>query len=242
LDDAILNLLLNAMDAMPAGGTITITTQTVDAGVQLTVSDTGIGMDAQTRRRVFEPFFTTKANVGSGLGLSSVHGTLTRWGGTVEVDSTPGQGTTFTLCFPVWRESATPVGTPTTAVTPVRSGNLLIVEDDEEVCDLLDRLLSASHTVTVVRDGREALAQFVPGQRDVALIDLGMPGLAGDRVAAEMVAADSCLATILITGWPLASTDRRGSGFDFRLAKPFDDLDDVEATVKQAIALHDARG
>ena len=93
----------------------------------------------------------------------------------------------------------------------------------------------------MVRDGREALEQFVPGQWDVALIDLGMPGLSGDRVAAEMRAADSSLATILITGWPLAAADPRGSGFDFRLTKPFG-LEIMEATVAQAIALHDARG
>ena len=240
-DDAILNLIINAVDAMPEGGTITITTRAVGAGVQLAVSDTGTGMDEETLRRVFEPFFTTKMDIGSGLGLSTVHGTVARWGGTIQVDSTPGEGTTFTLYLPAETESATPEETPTAAPTPVRSGRLLIVEDAEEVCDLLDRLFSENHTVARARDGREALELFVPGQYDVALIDLGMPGLAGDQVAAEMKSADSCLTTILITGWPLAAADPRRSDFDFHLNKPFDDLDEVESVVAQAIGLHDSR-
>ena len=216
-------------------------TQAVEAGVQLKVSDTGVGMDEETRRRVFEPFFTTRMDIGSGLGLSSVHGMVDRWGGSIEVDSAPGEGTTFTLHFPASAGSASPVVTPTTAATPVRSGSLLIVEDDENVCDLLDRLLSETHAVAVARDGREALQQFVAGRYDVALVDLGMPGMAGDRVAAAMRRADSCLATILITGWPVVDSDPRRSGFDFQLNKPFDDLDEVESAVAQAIALRDSR-
>ncbi len=102
LCDLLLNLLANAVDAMPHGGTIAIFTRAVEEGVELQVRDTGAGMDEEIRRRVFEPFFTTKMDVGSGLGLSTVHGTVERWGGTIEVESTPGEGTTFTLCFPVW--------------------------------------------------------------------------------------------------------------------------------------------
>ena len=199
-------------------------------------------MDEETRRRVFEPFFTTRMDVGSGLGLSTVHGMVARWGGTIAVHSTPGEGTTFTLCFPVWAGSAAVPGTPTAPESPTRRGQVLIVEDDVDVCDLLERLLSAQHALTVVRDGRQALEQFVPGRYEVALIDLGMPGMAGDRVAAQMMAADACLATVLITGWPLTDADPRRSVFDFHLAKPFDDLDEVEATVAQAIALHHTRG
>ena len=242
LDDAILNLLLNAVDAMPEGGTITLSTRTVEAGVQLTVSDTGIGMAEETRRRVFEPFFTTKADVGSGLGLPTVLAAVTRWGGRIEVDSTPGEGTTFTLHMPVWAGPASSAETPTAADPSVRSGKLVIVEDDEEVCALLERLLSENHWVEVVRDGREAVEQFASGAYDVALIDLGMPGMAGDQVAAQMVDADPGLVTILITGWPMADEDPRRSVFDFRVDKPFDDLDALKSVVRQAVELHDSRG
>jgi PAS domain S-box-containing protein len=110
LADLVLNLMENAMDAMPEGGTITVATAALEAVVQVTVRDAGTGMDEETRRRVFEPFFTTKAEVGSGLGLSMVHGTVTRWGGTIEVDSTPGGGSTFTLRLPAAAVGETSVG------------------------------------------------------------------------------------------------------------------------------------
>ena len=108
LYDILVNLIFNAVDSMTAGGTITIAIKAVAESVQLTVSDTGIGMDETTRRRVFEPFFTTKKDVGSGLGLFTVYGTVTRWGGTIEVESAPEKGSTFTLCLPAWKESAKP--------------------------------------------------------------------------------------------------------------------------------------
>jgi len=100
LHDILTNLIFNAVDAMPEGGKIDIRTQMVEEKVQIIFSDTGAGMDEETRRRVFEPFFTTKMDVGTGLGLSTVHNTVIGWGGTIEVDSAPGEGATFTLCFP----------------------------------------------------------------------------------------------------------------------------------------------
>ena len=104
LHDILLNLLFNAVDAMPEGGRITIGAQAVEEGVQITLADTGVGMDDETCRRVFEPFFTTKADVGSGLGLSTIHGAITRWEGAIEVESRPGQGTAFTLRLPIWTD------------------------------------------------------------------------------------------------------------------------------------------
>ena len=118
LHDIFVNLLLNALDAMPEGGRIGIRTRHVDGGVQITFSDTGIGMDEETRRRVFEPFFTTKTDVGSGLGLSTVYGTVTRWGGDIRVESAPGKGTTFSIRLPAWGGEAgaggggSPAGAP----------------------------------------------------------------------------------------------------------------------------------
>lgn len=102
--DILVNLLTNAAEAMPEGGTVTIRTRAVGGDIQLAVSDTGRGMDEETRRRVFEPFFTTKADVGSGLGLSMLYGAVTQWGGSVDVESAPGKGATFILQFPAWIE------------------------------------------------------------------------------------------------------------------------------------------
>jgi len=104
VQEMVANLIFNAVEAMPEGGEIALQTQGEGDFVRLSFSDSGIGMEEQLRRRVFEPFFTTKMDVGSGLGLSALHGTLTKWGGKVEVESTPGQGTTFVLYFPVWSE------------------------------------------------------------------------------------------------------------------------------------------
>jgi PAS domain S-box-containing protein len=102
LQDILVNLMFNSIEAMPLGGTITIRTRSLKTSVELSVSDTGGGMDERTRKRVFEPFFTTKAEIGTGLGLSSVYGTVTRWGGSITVDSTPRKGTTFTIRLPLW--------------------------------------------------------------------------------------------------------------------------------------------
>jgi PAS domain S-box-containing protein len=115
LQDILVNLLFNAREAMPRGGVITIETKTLGEGVELRISDTGGGMDERTRKRVFEPFFTTKAEVGTGLGLSTVYGTVTRWGGAVKVESAPERGATFTIWLPKWggsRELAVPLVKP----------------------------------------------------------------------------------------------------------------------------------
>lgn len=102
----LINLIFNALDAMPEGGMITITTETTEKDVQIVVRDTGTGMDEQTCQRIFEPFFTTRTNVAIGLGLSTVYDTVTRWRGTIEVESEPGKGTTFIIQLPAWIEES----------------------------------------------------------------------------------------------------------------------------------------
>jgi len=242
LSEVILNLLLNAVDAMPEGGTISISTDLADEDgfVSLTVSDTGTGMNEETRRRVFEPFFTTKVDVGSGLGLSTAHGSVTRSGGTLEVESEVGQGTTFKVRLPVFEGEKAEEAAVTGEGHPVRSGKILLVEDDEMVCEVLKRILSEKHTVEVVHDGAAALQAFTPGRFDVALIDLGIPTVPGDKVAADMREQDPALVTVLSTGWVLEESDPRSEGFDLHLQKPIlgPDLDEVIAT---AMVLHDSR-
>lgn len=105
LDDVLINLIYNAVDAMPEGGTISIGIQARQDHAQLMVSDTGIGMDKETQKHIFEPFFTTRADIGSGLGLYMIYTTVMNWGGDISVDSTPGEGTTFTLRLPLWLET-----------------------------------------------------------------------------------------------------------------------------------------
>jgi len=242
LYDIVLNLLLNAIDALPAGGTITVRTQTVEEGVELTVRDSGIGMDAATRHRVFEPFFTTKMEVGTGLGLATVYGTVTRWGGHIEVESRPGQGTSFRVWLPRGTESAVAEeeGTGAPEADPVRGGRVLIVEDHADISNLLTRLLGTKYEVEAVLTGQAAVEQFTAGRYDVVLIDLGLPDLPGDEVNRQLKQVDPGIVTVLLTGWTLDAADPRRALFDFYLQKPLN-LDQIEAVLVRAMALRETR-
>ncbi|MBT7860945.1 MAG: PAS domain-containing protein [Gemmatimonadetes bacterium] len=240
LSEVILNLLFNATDAMPDGGTITLSTRpAVEEGfVTLTVADTGTGMDETTCRRVFEPFFTTKVDVGSGLGLSTAYGTVTRSGGTMAVESEVGCGTIFTARLPVAEGGSEEE--EAVADHTKRSGRILLVDDDQLICDVLQRILSEEHTVEVVGDGADALKGFTPGRFQIALIDLGLPTVPGDKVAAEMRDKDPALVTVLMTGWVIDEGDPRLSNFDLHLPKPIE-VSDLDQIVSEAMTLHDSR-
>lgn len=240
LHDMLANLLLNAVDAMPQGGTITLRTETDGQFVKMYVSDTGVGMTEETRRRVFEPFFTTKTNVGTGLGLSTLYNTITLWGGTAAVESTPGKGTSFVLSFPVWDGVNTAASTPGDTASS-RRGRILVADDDEAVGAVLRQMLGRRHEVSVFIGGREALEDFGPGKYDVAILDLGMPEFSGDQVAIQMRVLDPAIGLILFSGWELPPGDPRGRAFDFEMTKPVRGLAAFDNVVARAIALRDGR-
>jgi two-component system, NtrC family, sensor kinase len=240
LYDIVVNLILNAVDALPQGGTITVATAESGDMAELRISDTGIGMDEETRRKVFEPFFTTKANVGTGLGLATVHGTVTRWGGTISVDSEQRHGSCFTIHLPVC-EAIAPEPEMSVDEAVDQPGRLLIVDDDAFVSSFLVRLLSDHHKVEVATNADEAQGLFAPGQFDVALVDLGLEGQPGDVLAAQLRQADRAVSLIMITGWELAEEDPRRALFDFAVKKPFGDLKQFRATIGRAIALRKER-
>lgn len=234
LHDALLNLIVNAVDAMPDGGDLTVSGRVTDEFVVLSVSDTGVGMDEATARRVFEPFFTTKVNIGTGLGLTTVHRSAQRWGGQIDIDSTPGKGTTFHLRIPVWEES------------PSRDGNhdttrILIAEDEAIVAMVLaDSVRKLGHHVDVVDNGKRALQQLRDSSYDVAILDLGLPGLPGNEVAEQARQKRPRLTTVLMTGWSLSDEDERRQPFDFVLSKPFDDRQARNA-LERALAMSELR-
>jgi PAS domain S-box-containing protein len=208
LTELMTNLILNAIDAMPGGGRLTISTRPAPGDtVVVTVRDTGVGMTEAVRKRIFEPFFSTKGEGGSGLGLAMAFSIVKRHGGDIRVDSEPGRGSTFTMTFPAAVERA---GTeePERPAGPRRNARVLIVDDDPQVLDTLVELLRAlGYDVASAASGAAALALFAPGKFDVVLTNLGMAGVNGWEVAERVRAADRAVALLFITGWGLREDD-----------------------------------
>jgi CheY-like chemotaxis protein len=227
-----MNLLFNALDAMPQGGALTFTTAVDDDRVVCTVEDTGAGMSEEVRRRCFEPFFTTKAEQGTGLGLSIAYGIVTRHGGEIEAWSRLGTGSRFTVRLPVGGE--VPARAPDAPLPrPSRSARILVVEDETAVRGVLvDVLAGQGHEVVACEDGRSALAYVNGPAFDLALVDLSMPGLSGWEVAKALRAAQPQIPIALVTGWgdQIDIGEARARGIDYLMAKPFN-VDDMTRLV-----------
>ena len=208
---------------MPEGGRLVFALGTEESGAVVTVRDTGVGMAPETARRVFEPFFTTKGPQGSGLGLAVVWGIVTRHGGTVEVASRPGEGTTFTVRLPGpgrWR-SRRPATAP---ARPARPARVLVVDDEAGVRAVLRELLGGEgYTVVDAPDGPSGLALCETAPVDVVLSDVSMPGMSGWEVAEACHARFPDLPVGLITGWGdhLDPAQLTRHGVRFVVAKPF---------------------
>ena len=209
LNEVITNLILNAIDAMPEGGTLGIYTRPEgDEHVVLTVTDTGAGMPEHVRTRIFDPFFTTKGEGGTGLGLSVSFSIIQRHSGEMRVESQAGRGTTFTIVLPVgMAEVQAPAGPET--VMGTRSGRILLVDNEVPVMTILGVMLTeAGHHVLPVASGAEAMRIFVPGGFDLVLTNLGMTGMTGWDVAERIRASDPRVPVVFITGWGLQAEDR----------------------------------
>jgi PAS domain S-box-containing protein len=222
LREALINLVFNAVDALPTGGTITLRARGANGSVVLEVSDTGIGMTEEVRRRCIEPFFTTKSERGTGLGLAMVYGVVQRHGGRLEIESAPGQGTTVRIHLPAVQPT-TP--TPATAAPPPaqRSLRVLVVDDEPGVRAVLTEYLTGDgHHVTPAANGDEGLALFQAGTFDLVITDLAMPGLTGDRLAAAIKAFSPHTPVVLSTGFgsSLAPSQGRPLAVDAVLPKP----------------------
>jgi PAS domain S-box-containing protein len=205
--EALINLVFNAADAMPDGGTLTVRTRTAGArGAVVEVVDNGVGMDEETRRRCLEPFFTTKGERGTGLGLAMVYGVAQRHGAEVEVQSAPGQGTTLRLIFPI---PAVEPAAAERAASPAPASRLrvLIVDDDPLLLkSLSDTLELDGHHVVAANGGQAGIDTFqaacLSGPHfDVVITDLGMPYVDGRMVAAAVKLASEQTPVILLTGW-----------------------------------------
>jgi PAS domain S-box-containing protein len=208
LTEMMTNLILNAIDAMPAGGTLSISTRPGDGStVVVTVRDTGTGMPESVRQRIFEPFFSTKGEGGSGLGLAMTYSIVKRHGGEIEVASEPGAGTAFTLTFPA---ATGEVATAREGSTPTarRTARILLVDNDAQVrSTLTDLLQSLGHAIEPMPGGAEALAAYAPGRFDAVITNLGMPGMNGWELARRVREVDRSVAILFITGWGLRDDD-----------------------------------
>jgi signal transduction histidine kinase/CheY-like chemotaxis protein len=211
LRDALTNLVFNAVDAMPEGGTLTLATST-RAGpeklpdVLVEVTDTGIGMDEETRRRCMEPFFTTKGERGTGLGLASVYGMISRHDADFEIDSVRGTGTTIRMIFPGLAERAN--GAPGVApVQAIRKNLRILVVDDDPVLSrsLQDALETDGHHLQLASGGQAGIdsfrARLATAPYDLVITDLGMPRVDGRKVAEAIKTASPATPVILLTGW-----------------------------------------
>jgi CheY-like chemotaxis protein len=230
LEQVIVNLAVNARDAMPGGGRLTITTGNADLGeaeldgrgdlapgayATISVSDTGEGMDAETLRQIFEPFFTTKEEgKGTGLGLATVFGIVKQSGGDIRAESTPGEGTTFTICLP---RAAAPVVrlAPASAAARVPGGSetILLVEDEELVRNLeRDVLEKGGYTVLEAVGPSHALeiARAHSGVIHLLLTDVVMPGMSGDVLARRLVAERPDLKVVFSSGYAADVIEHRG--------------------------------
>jgi CheY-like chemotaxis protein len=228
LEQVVMNLAVNARDAMPEGGRLTIGTELrePDAGrgrpVVLTVRDTGTGMDEATSKRIFEPFFTTKeSGRGTGLGLSMVQGIVEQSGGQIEIETGLGRGTTFRICLPSWERPAEPVNSPS---AEVRTGaTILVVDDQDDVRAYAVAALKAhGYEVLQAAGADEALEIFgrEGGRIRLVLTDVVMPGSSGGELVAQWEKLRPGMPILFMSGY---SDMPPGEAADTRryLQKPF---------------------
>jgi CheY-like chemotaxis protein len=216
--EALLNILENALAAMPAGGRLSLQVRGDADHAIVSIADTGRGMTPEVQRLAFEPFFTTRAGEGgSGLGLSLAQEIVQRYRGTIGVSSIEGVGTTFTLSFPALSADAVRLPAFVPSLEPLR---ILAVEDDPEVLDVVRAMLTAAgHTVLGAAAGLEALELFEREPIDVVVTDLGMPGMTG-LVLAEELKRRRPIPVVLLTGWADELDSAHARYVDVVLAKP----------------------
>jgi CheY-like chemotaxis protein len=245
--DALVNLVFNAVDAMPHGGTLTIRTRTAKRpqgnGCVIEVADNGIGMDDETRRRCLEPFFSTKGTRGTGLGLAMVYGVVQRHRAQLEIESEPGKGTVMRIEFTAARTE----GAPGEERIPPSVGpqRILIIDDDPMMLkSLRDALESDGHEVISAGGGQAGIDTFLEAQNhgrpfSAVITDLGMPHVDGRKVASTIKASAPSTLVLMLTGWGrrLVAEGDIPTGVDEILSKP-PRLSDLRA----ALATHLARG
>ncbi len=256
IHQVLLNICVNARDAMPRGGTLSIATrltghETVKnrfplaeaiTYIEIRASDTGVGMDETTRRRIFEPFFSTKdPGRGTGLGMAVVFGIIESHRGFIHIDSHPGEGSTFTIYIPVMPAAVEQPASDecSTVESPAGTETILVVEDEESLGGLLQMSLEGvGYRVLTASDGQAALESFESHRNEISLVisDVGLPKMSGDQVYLAMKQLDPGVRTILASGYiePELKAEALRAGVRAFLQKPYD-MRTILAEIRQAL-------
>lgn len=223
--EVLTNLIFNACDAMPDGGNIVLRTREEAGYVRIEVADCGTGMTPAELDRCLEPFFTTKGERGTGLGLSVAYGIIQRHGGKIEIASEKGVGTVFSLLIPT-TTAESEIGPEEKPAFEIRPLKILVVDDQEIICELLSEHIRADgHEAVVALDGASALsavAAAAPGGFDILITDQSMPGMSGEQLAREVKRTDAETRVILLTGFgeEMKAAGTMPEGIDMIVGKP----------------------
>jgi two-component system cell cycle sensor histidine kinase/response regulator CckA len=224
--EVFINIIYNALDAMPNGGKLSFRTWNNDDTVYISISDIGEGMTPEVKKRVFDPFFTTKLAIGTGLGMSTAYGIITRHDGEIAVQSERGIGTTFTLQFPITLKAGTPNETYKQSKEAItKTLRVMVVDDEEDICNILGKYFArGGHKVKTVNNGADAIKLIGEEEFDLVLCDMVMPGICGSDVIMAIINNTKKRPKIgIMTGWCEhdETLDQVGLKVEFIIRKPF---------------------
>lgn len=230
LREVLVNMIYNAIDAMPSGGEVRMSSQETNGRVVLTIADSGTGMTPEVKSRLFDPFFTTKGKSGTGMGMAVSFGIIRRHNGTIDVESEPGRGTTFRISLPVAAEveaNADAASSTPEALTGDDRIRVLVVDDETAVREVLREALEAEGCeVLVAESGEMALKLYDArdGKLDVVFTDIGMPEMSGWELASEIRKRSTTIPLAIVSGWAdaISCDARQAIKADWVVSKPFD--------------------
>jgi signal transduction histidine kinase/FixJ family two-component response regulator len=230
LREVLVNMIYNAIDAMPSGGEIRMGSQENSGRVVLSIADTGTGMTPEVKSRLFDPFFTTKGKGGTGMGMAVSFGIIRRHNGSIDVESEPGRGTTFRISLPVAADSVANAETDLTSQQISSKGDrlrVLVVDDEIAVREVLREALEAEGCEVVVADSGESALRLYDaraGSIDVVFTDIGMPEMSGWELASEIRKRSETIPLAIVSGWAdaISCDARQAIKADWVVSKPFD--------------------
>lgn len=235
LRNAFTNIIFNAVDAMPEGGVITISTERNNDNALFKFKDNGIGMTEETVEKIFDPFFTTKGTKGTGLGMSEVYGVIKRHGGQINANSKVGQGTTITIIFPAVKKAEDKLK-PEKHLESAPS-RILVIDDEEYILDMMSEILSEfGHKVATFSSPSKALEDFQKSNYNIVITDFGMPEMSGLEVANRIKKINKLTQVILLSGWSVNKDEKEIEDvIDLILHKPFS-MEEIKYVISEAIS------